>query len=112
MSELNERVEAFARILAAIESRKSGWGFTLDQAIEYRAEKWRRHVYEAEQLLDEMGPWLAEHDRQVAERAWDECATKAQDLGRLDETAIPWLRGQSPYRKTHVALVAAREADR
>lgn len=42
--------------------------------------------------------WLAERDRQVAERAWDECATKAQDLGRLDETAIPWLRNQSPYR--------------
>lgn len=23
-------------------------------------------------FLEEMGPWLAEHDRQVAERAWGE----------------------------------------
>lgn len=49
--------------------------------------------YHAEFLAD-----LSEHDRQVAERAWYACATKAQDLGRLDETAIPWLRDQSPYR--------------
>ena len=60
-----EDVESFARILAAIESRKPGWGFTLDQAVAYRTEKWRRHLYEAEVLLEEMQPWLAAHDAEV-----------------------------------------------
>lgn len=53
-----EEVEAIARVLAAIESCKPGWNFSLVQAIEYRTEKWRRHLYEAEQLLDEMQPFL------------------------------------------------------
>lgn len=29
-----------------------------------------------EQRADAFDRWLAEHDRQVAERVWDECATK------------------------------------
>ena len=74
-----EEVEAIARVLAAIESRKPGWNFSLVQAIEYRTERWRRHLYEAEQLLDEMQPFLtglvaekrAEWEAEQGETEWE-----------------------------------------
>ena len=72
MSNINPDIEALAHVLATIESRRPEWGFSLDAALEYREEKWSRHIWEAQRLLEEMTPWLFEHDRQVAERAWDE----------------------------------------
>ncbi len=65
-------VEAIARVLAAIESRKGMK--SLDEVLAYQAEKWRRHTYEAEQLLDEMRPWLAARDREVAAKALRDAA--------------------------------------
>lgn len=58
-----EDVEAVARVLAAIESRKGMKA--LDEVLAYQAEKWRRHTYEAEQLLDEMRPWLAAYESRI-----------------------------------------------
>lgn len=42
---------------------------------------------------------LAEHDRQVAEKAWDACAQRAENMGRLDDGGLRWLRKSNPYRK-------------
>ena len=80
MSNINPDIEALAHVLATIESRRPEWGFSLDAALEYREEKWSRHIWEAQRLLEEMTPWLFEHDRQVAERAWDEAITHVERL--------------------------------
>lgn len=83
-----EDVEAIARVLAAIESRKGLK--SLDEVLAYQAEKWRRHTYEAEQLLDEMRPWLAEHDAEV----------RAEVIDWIDRTISNDLRGPA------VAIIA------
>ncbi len=119
MNDINPDIEALARVLATIESRRPEWGFSLDAALEYREEKWSRHIWEAQRLLEEMTPWLFEHDRQVAERAWDEGARWAPtsyvrrsvrrsarrpqiavEFGRsLDKSRVGLVPSDNPYRK-------------
>ena len=45
--------------------------------------------------------WLAEHDRQVAERAWDEGARwAAVECGAVDNERQAWIApGDNPYTK-------------
>ncbi len=45
--------------------------------------------------------WLAEHDRQVAERAWDEGARwAAVECGAIDDERQAWIApGDNPYRE-------------
>lgn len=49
------------------------------------------HTLGAGALAEALGPWLAEHDRQVAEKAWDE----GQDMGGRS----PFFQKSNPYRK-------------
>ena len=67
MSNINPDIEALAHVLATIESRRPEWGFSLDAALEYREEKWSRHIWEAQRLFEEMTPWLFEHDAALIE---------------------------------------------
>lgn len=101
MSNINPDIEALARVLAAIESRRSEWGFSLDAALDYREEKWPRHIWEAQRLLEEMAPWLSERDRVVAERAWDEGFTRGFYAGQSypdgADASEPDI--DNPYRK-------------
>lgn len=55
-----------------------------------------RRGYEAE-----FARWLAEHDRQVAERAWDEGARwAAVECGAIDDERQAWIApGDNPYAK-------------
>ena len=49
----------------------------------------------------EFDRWLAEHDRQVAERAWDEGARwAAVECGAVDNERQAWIApGDNPYTK-------------
>lgn len=42
--------------------------------------------------------WLAEHDRQVAERAWDECIRSIEWAGHHGEDPLAYVYANSPYR--------------
>lgn len=65
-------IEGFAKAMNAIEARTHGK--TLDDVARMR-EKWRRHLYEAERLVNELADFgatvsiAADRDRTVAERA-------------------------------------------
>ena len=110
-----EEIGALARAMAAIWARSHS--STLEQAVEYRAEKWRRHLYEAEQLLKE-GNWLSAHNASIRAAALDEAAVVAEaDAAKWEirwqdsdheESAV--CRMYAAYRDTALALASAIRA--
>ena len=61
------------------------------------------YEYELQKRGDAFDRWLVEHDRLVAERAWDEGARwAAVEFGRdafVDESRVGLVPSDNPYRK-------------
>lgn len=58
------------------------------------------HTLGAGALAEALGPWLSEHDRQVAEKAWGEGADTALDFAKRNPDGVTLrLEKPNPYRK-------------
>ena len=104
-----EEIGALARAMAAIWARSHS--STLEQAVEYRAEKWRRHLYEAEQLLKE-GNWLSAHNASIRAAALDEAAEALTAMHEGIEATDAWSGGFNQAAALDVARVRALKEEK